>query len=77
MKIKSIFIQHLFIYIAIIITSLYYDTKNYQCNSSQMLSHSHLKLNTNENVRSIHEKNYKDIVETHSKFKIMSDSQAN
>ena len=42
-----------------------------------MLSHSHLKLNTNENVRSIHEKNYKDIVETHSKFKIMSDSQAN
>ena len=45
--------------------------KNNQCDTSRMFSHSHLKLNVNENVGCIQEKNGKETIETHCKFKII------
>ena len=42
-----------------------------------MLSHSHLTLNANENVNCIQEKNSKEIIQTHCKFKIIRLKQIN
>ena len=43
--------SHLFVYIATTSTIPYMTQKDYQCNASRIFSHSHLKLNANENVR--------------------------
>ena len=40
--------------------------------TSGMFSHYHVKLITAENVRFIQEKNWKEIIQTHCKFKIMT-----
>ena len=70
MKIKSTFIC-LFTFQPYHRYKSFSDTKNPNFNASQIFSHSHFKLDANENIRFIQEKKWKETIQTHCKFKII------